>query len=186
MSVTPLINIPRGGGCTVINYVKVVEEDEVVNEVVVKDEEVVVKDEEVVVKDEEVVVKDGEVVVKDGEVVVKDGEVVVKDGEVVVKDGEAKTPELSLSPLYLQSVITTLATTHQHLIQTTDRSSLQQLLSTVKKAIIEPDPIIAERLQRDTFTEVCGRLRIAKYLVDVVFKESKASYKRKWWSCFSC
>jgi len=84
----------------------------------------------------------------------------------------------------LPSVIDVLVATNQHLVQTTDKKSILQLLLTVMEAIIEPDPVLAEKIQREAFKEICDRLRIEECLVDVVILELNRCCARKWCSCF--
>ena len=84
----------------------------------------------------------------------------------------------------LPNVIDTLVATNQHLVQTTDKKSILQLLLTVMEAIVEPDPLVAEKIQREAFKEICSRLRIEECLVDVVLKELNKCCAKKWCSCF--
>lgn len=84
----------------------------------------------------------------------------------------------------LPNVIDTLVATNQHLVQTTDKKSILQLLLTVMEAIVEPDPVVAEKIQREAFREICSRLRIEECLVDVVLNELNKCCARKWCQCF--
>ena len=68
------------------------DQEELVEEEIVKDEEEIVKHEEEIVKDEEEIVKhEGEEIVKDEEEIVKHEEEVDKDEEEIVKDEEEET-----------------------------------------------------------------------------------------------
>jgi hypothetical protein len=91
---------------------------------------------------------------------------------------------LAIQTPNLPSVIDTIVATNLHLTATTDKKSILQLLLAVMEAIVEPDPLVAEKIQREAFREICDRLRIEECLVDVVLKELNKCCARKWCSCF--